>query len=212
MFKLLLAMLPSKIKILYLRFKGAKIGKNCYIGISVVDANNLEIGDNVYIGHFNLLWRLKKFKIGTGSRITMCNWITGAFEGECNIGNNSAITRFHFLEAGSDINIGNNCIIAGRGSHFMTHGITSRNLDDRRAIVIEDWCYIGSSSRVVPGAKISHHTFVGMGSVITKVFNDSYVLIAGAPAIIKKNLSPNDAYFNRSHLPHEHHQDWENKS
>jgi acetyltransferase-like isoleucine patch superfamily enzyme len=121
------------------------------------------------------------------------------------VGHNSAITRLHFFEASGGILIGDNTIIAGRGSHFFTHGISSTNLDDVRSIEIGSWCYIGSTSRFVPASGVARGTFVGLGAVVTKAFKDEFVLIAGNPAIIKKRLSPDDAYFDRGFLPHDHH-------
>ena len=202
---LLVALLPSWLKVFILRAKGATIGRNCWIGFSVIDASRIVIGDNVHVGHFNLLWRFNDLTLETGSAITMFNWITGARTGTFRLGRNIGITRFHFLEASAGIDIGSNCIIAGRNSHFFTHGISSTNLDDRRAINIGDWCYIGSGSRFVPGASVAACTFVGMGSVVTKASSESFILLAGAPAKIKKRLAPTDAYFARSHLPQAHH-------
>lgn len=205
MLKYLIALMPSRLKIIFYRLLGARIGNNCYIGFSIIDAENLEIGENVYIGHLNLLWRLKELKFEPGSRLTMFNWITGGRQGSFLLGRNSAITRLHFIEASSDIRIGSNSIIAGRSSHFLTHGISATNLDDQRPITIGNWCYIGSSSRFVPGSGVSDYTFVGMGSVVTKNFQDKYVLIAGSPSVVKKILSPDAVYFNRDHLSHSHH-------
>jgi acetyltransferase-like isoleucine patch superfamily enzyme len=202
---LLVALLPSWLKVFVLRARGAKIGKNCWIGFSVIDASSITIGDNVRVGHFNLLWRLRGLTLETGSAITMCNWITGARTGTFRVGRNSGITRFHFLEASAGIDIGANCIVAGRGSHFFTHGISSTNLDDKRPITIGDWCYIGSGSKFVPGTSIAAGTFVGMGSIVTKESSERFVMIAGAPATLKKQLAPTDAYFARSHLPQAHH-------
>lgn len=202
---LLLLLCPSKIKIICYRAMGARIGKNCYIGFSIVDAKSLEIEECVYIGHFNILWRLKTLKLEAGSRITLFNWITGGREGSFYLGRNSSISFGHYIEASSDIKIGNNCIIAGRFSQFFTHGITPDNLNDRRAINIGDWCYVGSAVRFVPGVSISDHTFIGMGSVITKSFEDNYVLIGGSPAVVKKRLSRESIFFKRPYLPHAHH-------
>lgn len=197
--------MPSKVKIYCYRALGASIGANCYMGFSIIDINNLEMGDCVYIGHFNLLWRLKSLKMGSGSRITMFNWITGARTGCFQIGSNSSISGMHFLEASADIKIGSNSIIAGRSSQFFTHGITPDNLNDKRPIIIGDWCYVGSAVRFVPGSSIADHTFVGMGSVVTKQIDKNYVLLAGAPAEIKKNISQESVFFKRTYLPHAHH-------
>lgn len=199
------ALLPSRAKIWVLRRMGARIGRGCYIGLSVIDAQDIEIGDHVRIASFNLVHRLTLLQMGQGSRMNGFNWITGAGIGEFVLGHHSAITRLHFFEASGSIYIGDNSIIAGRGSHFFTHGISSTNLDDVRPIEIGSWCYVGTSSRFVPGSGVSEGTFVGMGAVVTKRIADPYVLVAGNPAIIKKHLSAKDAYFNRSYLAHDHH-------
>ena len=202
---LCVALLPSRVKIAYYRKQGAEIGKSCYIGLSIINAKKIRIGDNVQVASFNLIHRLDEFVMQSGSRMNGFNWITGAGTGSFYLGRNSAITRLHFFEASASIYIDNNTIIAGRNSHFFTHGISSTNLDDMRPIRIGPWCYIGSSSRFVPGAEVAEGTFVGMGSVVTKKVTETHVLLGGVPAIIKKKLSPEDVYFNRPYLPHDHH-------
>ena len=205
MLRYLVALLPSALKIALLRARGAKIGRQCRIGLSVIDAESIELGDNVQIASFNLLHRLDRLVMKTGSRMNGFNWITGARTGSFFVGRNSAITRFHFFEASASVFIGDNTIIAGRSSHFFTHGISSTNLDDMRPIHIGPWCYVGTSSRFTPGSAIAEGTFVGMGSVVTKPFDDQYVLLAGAPAAVRRRLSPTDIYFARDFLPHDHH-------
>lgn len=205
MIKYVILFLPSLLKIWALRRLGFNIGRDCHIGFSLIDAKNISLGDSVRIESFNIIHRLNNFHINTGGRINGFNWITGARTGSFFVGFNSAITRFHFFEASGSIYIGDNTIIAGRSSHFFTHGISSTNLDDIRSIQVGSWCYVGSSSKFVPGAEIANGTFVGMGSVVTRKFSDEYVLVAGAPAIIRKQLSPDDIYFSRPFLPHDHH-------
>lgn len=201
-----MALLPSGVRIALLRARGAKIGRHCHIGMfTLLDARAVSLGDCVQIASFNLLHRLKALEMGPGSRMNGFNWITGARTGRLVIGANAAITRLHFFEASGDIFLGENTIVAGRGTHFFTHGISSTNLDDVRPIRIGPWSYIGSSSRFVPGSGCAEGTFVGMGAVVTKNFEEGYVLIAGNPASIKKRLSASDAYFSRDFLPHDHH-------
>jgi len=203
---ILISMFPRSIHIYFLRKQGAKIGKNSYIGfLAVLDSKNIEIGDNVQIASFNLLHRLVSLRMENGSRMNGFNWVTGAKTGSLSIGKNSAVTRLHFFEASGDITIGENSIIAGRNSHFFTHGISATNLEDVRPITIGPWCYIGSSSRFTPGSGVSRGTFVGMGAVVTKNHSDQFVLIAGNPAVVRKELSQKDIYFSRSYLPHDHH-------
>lgn len=205
-FSLLLSLLPSGLRIAILRRCGARIGRGCRIGLfTVLDAEEIVLGDNVQIAGFNLVHRLAALEMATGSRMNSFNWITGARTGSLRMGRNAAITRLHFFEASGGVNIGENTIVAGRGSHFFTHGISSNNLDDVRPIEIGAWCYVGSSSRFVPGSGVSRGTFVGMGSIVAKRFHDEFVLIAGNPAEVRKRLSPSDTYFDRDFLPHDHH-------
>lgn len=202
---LLILFLPSKLKILFYRIIGHSIGKGCYIGFSLILCNDIMLGDYVYIGHFNFFNNLNKLEAGSGSRINLLNWIAGGSTGCFSVGKNSSISIGHYFDASADIFLGNNSIIAGRGSHFFTHGITPTNLCDRRPISMGDWCYIGSSSRFLPGTGISNSSFVGMGSVVTKKIEEQYVLIAGSPAVIRKKIPKNVIFFNRKFLPHRHH-------
>jgi acetyltransferase-like isoleucine patch superfamily enzyme len=204
-FSIMLMLLPNSLKIMLLRASGATIGKGCRIGFSIIDARKIILGDFVQIGSFNLVHRLVCLECEAGSRIGEFNWITGGGSGSLSLGVCAAVTRLHFFEASASIWVGANTIVAGRSSHFFTHGISSVNLDDMRPIKIGPWSYIGSSSRFTPGSGTAEGTFVGMGSVVTKSIEDSFVLLAGAPAVVRRQLSATDIYFDRPFLPHDHH-------
>lgn len=202
---ILVLLLPSWLKIVVLRAHGARIGQGCRIGFSLISAREIELGDSVYIGHFNLIWRLKRLEMGSGSRITLMNWITGAGKGTFRLGACSSVSVQHFLEASGDIEIGANTIIAGRGSQFFTHGIAPDNLNDIRPIRIGDWCYIGSAARFVPGSGCAEGTFLGMGAVVCKEMTQEHVLLGGIPAKPIKSLDTGAQYFDRPFMPHPHH-------
>lgn len=198
-----LTICPWFLKKVILRFMGFQIGKKSYIGFSFVYFDSIELGSYVYIGHFNLI-KVKKLKIDKGGKIGAFNWITGASSGNLILGEFSSIRRFHFLECSGGIRLGKNTIIAGRGSQFFTHGLSSTNLDVIKPILIGDWCYIGSNCSFVPGIELSNGIFVGMGSVVTKSMLDDFVLYAGSPARKKKELSSKDIYFDRAYIIHKH--------
>ena len=199
------AILPNALKIWLMRSRGARIGRGCKIGISIIDAKNVDIGEYVSIGNFNLIYKLNTLRMESGSKIDSFNWITGAKTGDFRIGKNSSIRRFHFFEGSGSLSIGDNSIVAGRSSLFFTHGLTPSNLDDIRPISIGNWCYIGAASRFLPGASIGDGTFVGMGSVVTKPHASTFVLLAGNPAVVRKELSSESPYFNRPFLRHASH-------
>lgn len=200
-----LMFLPSPAKVLALRLSGSKIGRQCKIGFSFIDAELLELGDYVRIGNFNILKSLVKLSMDDGSKIESFNWITGGLTGEHIQGRNSSICRFHFFEASGSVYIGSNTIIAGRSSLFFTHGIAPDALNDVRSIKIGSWCYVGAATRFLPGSSVADGTFVGMGAVVTREFSEQYCLVAGVPARVVKKLDRTAAFFDRPALRHLHH-------
>lgn len=211
--KLTIIIFPSFIKIALLKLFGAKIGRGCYIGFTLIDAHEIEIGNFVKIGHFNIIRGLNKLIFQNGSKVESFNWITGGGKGSFFLGFNSSIRRFHFFEASGDIYIGMNSVVAGRNSLFFTHGLAPDNLNDVRSIRIGDWCYIGAASRFLPGASVAEGTFVGMGAVVTKIHTTEHCLLVGSPAIIKKSFDRKSPYFDRPFLRHKNHpKDYEGKN
>lgn len=112
--------LPSRLKIWFFQKTGNTIGKECYIGFSLMDTNELILGDHVFIGHFNILRGLKTLRLDTGSRISHFNWVTGGATGSFTLGRNSSMSICQYCEAYADITIGSNTIIAGRSSEPMS--------------------------------------------------------------------------------------------
>ncbi|MCX2697392.1 acyltransferase [Ochrobactrum chromiisoli] len=202
---LLIAVIPNPLKIVLLRAGGAKIGRGCYIGCSLVNVRRLHLGDYVRIGHFNLLHRLSELEMASGSKIESLNWITGAGKGWLRLGRNSSIRRFHFIEASGGVRIGNNTIIAGRSTIIYTHSADPLNITVTRSVEIGDWCYIGAACRFIPGSLVNNGTFVGMGSVVARQHKEEYVVLAGSPAAPRRELDRTSKYFAQPFKAHGHH-------
>jgi acetyltransferase-like isoleucine patch superfamily enzyme len=215
-FKLLvllgIAFLPSFLKRpLYRLFFGYKIGKRVRIGFSIIDAKECSIDDDVSIGHLNALVGIKKLSIGDHSRIGHLNIIRGGDEvrlgryteiirlNEINsipepivvneidprfiLGDGSVIAASHKIDFTDKVEFGKRVILGGRNSSLWTH-----NRQMTKPITIGDYSYIGSEIRIAPGGEIPAKCIVGIGSVITKKFEDEYFLIAGVPAKAIKEL------------------------
>ena len=70
------------------------------------------------------------------------------------------------------------------GSQFWTHGagVVDRNIQIGRD------CYLGSAIRFALGSGVGDNVIVAMGSVVTKKFEESMVMIGGVPAtVLKRN-------------------------
>jgi acetyltransferase-like isoleucine patch superfamily enzyme len=216
-----LALFPSFLKRpLYRWFFGYKIGKRVSIGVSLIDARECMIGDDVSIGHLNVVIGVGKFTAGDHVRIGHLNIFRGG--DEVNLGRYSEIIRLNeinsipdpdvvnptdprfLLGAGSIITtghkidftdrvvIGRRSILGGRNSSLWTH-----NRQRTLPIEIGSFAYIGSEIRVAPGGSIPSNCIVGIGSVITGEITVEGHLIAGVPGKVLKELDDNDKFLIR---------------
>jgi acetyltransferase-like isoleucine patch superfamily enzyme len=214
----LIALLPSFLKrSCYRLFFGYKIGKRVRIGFSIIDAGECLIDDDVKIGHFNIVVRVKRLEIGDHVRIGHLNVIRGGDEvrlgryseiirmNEINsiaepevvnpidprflLGDGSIITAGHKIDFTDRVTIGRRSILGGRNSSLWTH-----NRQRTRPIEIGSFAYIGSEIRIAPGGSVPSKSIVGIGSVITSELTAEGHLIAGVPAKLIKELSEEDQF------------------
>ena len=214
----LLALLPSFLKRpLYRLCFGYRIGKRVRIGLSIIDARECRIEDDVRIGHLNIIIGLKKLSVGDHVRIGHLNIVRGGDEvrlgryaeiirmNEINsipepdvvnpvepvflLGEGSIITTGHKIDFTDRVEIGRRSILGGRNSSLWTH-----NRQRTRPITIGSFAYIGSEIRVAPGGAIPSRCIVGIGSVITGQLTEENRLIAGVPAKSIKELGTEDTF------------------
>ena len=213
-----LAILPSFLKSpLYRLFFGYKIGKRVRIGLSVIDAHECAIEDDVQIGHLNVITRVEKLTIRDHVRIGHLNIIRGGASvslgryaeiirmNEINsipdpdvvneidpvfiLGDGSIVTTGHKIDFTDRVEVGRRVILGGRNSSLWTH-----NRQRTMPITIGSMVYIGSEIRMAPGSALPARSIVGIGSVITAQLTDEGKLIAGVPAKTVKELSSEDQF------------------
>lgn len=197
-FLLLTVFFPQPLKLFFYRkFFGWKIGKLVSIGFSYIDSQQVKIGDNTRIGHFNVIRNIKQLEIGEKCYIANFNEFFGnvrqdtLWKRKLLIGNNVLIMSHHFIDVVGSITINNNTTVGGRDSHFWTHSlINEKQILNLQATDIEigENSYIGARATLI-GCKIPKNSIVGAGSVVNKSFSEDSnysLLIAGNPATIKK--------------------------
>jgi len=146
-----------------------KVGRNVIVedGVRIFHPENIEIGDNVYIGHDAIL--------------------KGYYKSDLIIGNNVWIGQGSFIHAAGGVTIGND---VGIGPHVKIHA--AFHGDDHvtpilgqplvfESIVVEDDVNIGIGAMVMHGVTLRSGTKVGANAVVTKTFAPNSV-IAGVPA------------------------------
>lgn len=137
-------------------------------GVLVFHPQQIEIGDQVYIGHYTILKGYHKNRMVIGS---------GAWIGQqC------------FLHSAGGIEIGRNVGI-GPGVRIITslHAEEGRHLAilhsriELAAVTIEDDSDIGVGALILPGVTVGRGAQVGAGAVVTRDV-PPYAVVAGVPA------------------------------
>jgi acetyltransferase-like isoleucine patch superfamily enzyme len=213
---------PSAVKIFaYRHLLGYSIGRNVRIGMSLIEASQCLIDDDVVVGHGNAFVSVQELAIGARARIGHLNVVRGGrvrlghdveilrlnefnaipfpaylkVDSRLSVGNWTTITTGHKIDYTGPVTFGDEVIIAGRNSSFWTHtrGITS-------PITLGDRVYVGSEVRMGPGAAVPSGSIVGIGAVVVKAM-DEYpgYFFAGVPARPQRPVTESDGHllFNR---------------
>jgi acetyltransferase-like isoleucine patch superfamily enzyme len=211
-FKLCMVLLPWFLKRPLLnRFFGYQLAKSARIGLAWVFPENLIMKEHAQISHFCVAIHLRTITLSEDSRIGRNNWITGYPAGskkhfthithrapDLELGVGSAITKNHHIDCTEKITIGDYTIIAGYQSQLLTHSINIElSRQDAAPISIGDYCFVGTNSVILGGARLPSYSVLGAKSLLNQAFEEPYRLIAGVPAKEIKSLDPDFAYFKR---------------
>ena len=212
----IVGLLPGLVKRpAYRLFFGYRIARGVRIGISLLDAQQVDLAEGTEVGHFNLILRVGRLEAAPHARIGFGNIIRGGER--VSLGAYSTVMRFNVLNAIPDhdcttqpvsilelgagaiivsghrvdftdrVRIGRNVIVGGRNSSLWTH-----NRQETGPITIEDFCYLGSEIRIAPGAHLPSECILALGSVLAGEIEKPRSLVAGAPAKTIRALSEED--------------------
>jgi acetyltransferase-like isoleucine patch superfamily enzyme len=210
------AILPGFVKRpLYRGLFRYRIGRGVRIGLVLLDADEVELGDGTEIGHLNVITRVGSLVTGRSVRIGPLNIIRGGErvhlgdyaevmrlnvlnaipDHDCTtrpvsrleIGKGAVVVSGHRIDFTDQVTIGRNVIIGGRNSSLWTH-----NRQQTAPIVIGDFCYLGSEVRLAPGARLAERCILGLGSVLAGAVDTPGSLVGGVPAKVIRPLSAED--------------------
>lgn len=132
------------------------------------------------------MWKRAGVRIGRNVRISSSAKMFGA--GELSIGDNTWIGHQCTIIASSRITIGANVDIApkvyiGTGTHTINPNSEHIAATDiSRDVTIGDGCWLCVNSTILPGTELAAKTVVGAGAIVSSVFKEDCILIAGIPA------------------------------
>jgi acetyltransferase-like isoleucine patch superfamily enzyme len=196
-------------------FFGFSIDRDARVGLSVILADEVEIGRGARLGHFNYIGRLDKLQMSEETFIGNFNWVLGLSRrlnssfypkkpnrrSELVLGRCSMIGHQNYIDCTDRIELGAFSGIAGARSQLVTHGIEP--LASRQTcgpITIGDYTMIGSGCTILKGVKIPNCCIIGVGSVVTHVKPEPYALIAGNPAVQIRKMPEDAKFFSRTSL------------
>jgi len=211
-----LGALPGVLKRpLYRGLFGYRIGRGVRIGLVLLDAGEVDLGEGTEIGHLNLVTRVGRLVTGTRVRIGSLNIIRGGEsvtlgdyaevmrlnvlnaipDHDCTtrpvsrleIGKGAVVVSGHRIDFTDRVTIGRNVIVGGRNSSLWTH-----NRQQTAPIEVGDFCYLGSEVRLAPGARLAERSILGLGSVLAGPIDTPGSLVGGVPARILRPLTPED--------------------
>lgn len=128
-------------------------------------------------------YRLSGIKIGKGSTIhTKARFYDPR---NISIGEDTIIGEGIVLDGRSKLTIGNHVDIASEVMVYNSqHDIEDENfIAEDKPVVIEDYCFIGPRSIILPGVTIGKGAVVAAGAVVTKDI-PPYAVVGGVPAKI----------------------------
>jgi len=145
------------------------------LGVLVFHPENIEIADDVYIGHNAIL--------------------KGYYQNKMTIGEGTWIGQQCFLHSAGSLSIGKNVGI-GPGVKIITsehfdEGIEKPILYSRvkfAPVEVGDDTDIGTGAVILPGVKIGRGVLVGAGAVVTKDVPDYAVIVACLHASYESEL------------------------
>ncbi|MBI4975242.1 acyltransferase [Candidatus Peregrinibacteria bacterium] len=155
-------------KVVRVKFK--RIGKDVIFekGVLVFHPENIELGNNIYIGHYSIL--------------------KGYHKNIMKIGDNTWIGQGCFFHSAGGLRIGRDVGI-GPGVKIITsyHKMDDINIPILHSdivydeVIIDGECDIGTGAIILPGVKIGRGSQIGAGAVVTKDVKP-YTIVAGVPA------------------------------
>jgi len=191
LFAALIALLPFNwLRLaLYRHLLGYRIGRGTRIAaLNLIDCDRVSLGERCRIGPLNFI-SVHAFEMGDEAKILSFNFFGRGlaegrrYKGTFSLGDRGAIHWMHFFDVRYDIRIGGGGSIAGKSICFWTHagGVLRRG-----PITVGDRCHVGSHTVFIAGASVPDGCTVGVGSVVTKRFEEPNCLIAGNPATVRR--------------------------
>jgi len=193
-------LLPSKLKILFYRLIGYKIGKKVKIGLfSAISAKEVYLGNHVEIDKFTII-KCNKLAIKDYTRISIFNLIYGYFN--LDVGVYCYFGEKVTINLDDNISIGDHTAVGARSSLY-THGVWLPYSEGHprkfAPIKIGKEVRIIGGSTIQPGVEIGDFSVIAPHSVVVKNIPPNE-FVSGVPAVRVKSASEMKSKVNEQEL------------
>ena len=192
---------------------GFKLDPRSRIGLTIIFADEIEMAEGAFLGHFNYIGKLDLLKMDADTFIGNFNWIPGLSQrlnspffrkktnrrSELIMGKCSMIAHQNFIDCTDRIELGPFSGIAGARSQLLTHGIEPISSSQTCSpISIGAFTMVGSGTLITKGVRIPDRCIVSAGSVVQHVNAPEYSLLAGNPAVAIRQIPETAKFFQRT--------------
>ena len=161
--------------------------------------NTIEFGRNNHL--VNSIIRINGnsnvVRLGNGNSTIGCEFWIEDSNGCIVFGDdNKVLGRTHLAETeGMKIVLGDGCLFSTNvvfrtgDSHSILDVNSSERINHAESIVIGNHVWFGNNTTILKGVNIADDSIVATGAIVTKVFKQKNVILAGSPAkIVKENV------------------------
>lgn len=182
------------------------VGKNTFLhtgayirrsGVKIRGTNNtviIESGCHLRQFHLTICGNNNEIRIGKNVSASQLTIVVDDEQNTVSIGSHTVIsgkTHIACIE-GTSVAVGENCLFS-EGITLRSgdsHSVVDENrqrINPSKSIAIGDHVWIGNTVSVLKGVSVGENCIIGTGSIVTKTFDGSGLLIAGNPASVKKD-------------------------
>lgn len=129
------------------------------------------VGKGVYYGAYAQITHKENFSIGDYSGIPIRAWFDASGS----------------IEIKNSVMIGPEVMIYSSNHRYASTGSLVGLGHIKKPVIINDNCWIGARSIILPGVEIAEGVIIGAGSVVAKSCTEKNSVYAGNPAVLKKS-------------------------
>jgi acetyltransferase-like isoleucine patch superfamily enzyme len=125
--------------------------------------------------------------LGRGSKLYVVEKAKLVLGDNFSISASSAISCYHYIEFGKDIQFSWNCLVMDSDTHVI-YDINGKRINEDKPIIFEDKIWIGCNCTILKGTIIPSNCVIGANSVVTGNCFLKNSIIAGNPAKTIKEI------------------------